>query len=171
MFKRVYTVFALLAMVGCNGAGGSIESTSDYPKTWEERQQEQMGKLSGPEGIVLFGGKSKSSAATEGISVNSYLWRATLDTIYKMPLISADPFSGVVITDWYRANDRANERFKFNIYIIGNELRSDAVRVTVFKQLLNKQGAWADSLNNDAMASEIENKILLKARAIKYKSK
>ena len=116
---------------------------------------------------LSFGGKKKSSG--DGINVNSYLWRATLDTIYFMPLVSADPFGGVILTDWYQLNPKSNERIKLNIYILGSELRSDAIRVSVFKQK-NDSGKWVDIKDGDAFGEEIENKILLRAREIKVAS-
>ncbi len=36
-----------------------------------------------------------------GIGVNSFLWPASLDTISFMPVNSANPFGGVIITDWH----------------------------------------------------------------------
>ncbi len=173
MFRKLCLISLCGLLVACGG--GSTTSSSDkqdeYPKTWRDRQLEDMGKLTGEEGLVIFGGKSKSAAASQGINVNSYLWRASLDVVHKMPLISADPFGGVILTDWYLVGgESAKERYKLSIYVVGAELRSDAVRVAAFKQILDKKGNWGEAIGNDALATEIENKILLKARAIKYKS-
>ena len=35
------------------------------------------------------------------IGVNSYLWRAAVDTLSFAPLITADRNGGVIVTDWY----------------------------------------------------------------------
>lgn len=162
--KKLLTSFGIICFLSsCAGAGFE----SEYPKSREELESEKVGKLTGEEGLTLFGG-SKKSSATEGINVNSYLWRATLDTVYIMPLISADPFGGTVLTDWYRKNDNAKEKYKLNIFIIGGELRSDAIRVSAFKQVLNKKGVWEDATASPEIAQEIENKILLRAREIKF---
>lgn len=172
MLKKLSLLLSCSLLVSCNNVVSKSDSLNQsYPKTWEERQYEDMGKLTGPEGITLFGGSGFSKSDATGITVNSYLWRASLDIIHKMPLqANPDPFSGVIITDWYKVNQDSKERFKFNIFILGAELRSDAVKVSVFKQVINK-GTWEDVFNNEKLATEIENKILLKARAIKYRSK
>lgn len=171
MFKKFLLVSLCVSLVGCGGGARDFsDKESDYPKTWDERQKDQMGKLTGENGLVIFGGKEKSSAATQGINVNSYLWRASLDIVHKMPLISADPFGGAILTDWYHVSGTAKEHYKLNIYIVGAELRSDAVRVAAFKQVKDKKGNWGDTVGNDLLATEIENKILLRARAMKYKS-
>src|SRR6185312_1833780 len=56
---------------------------------------------SGGGGFLGIGKKAPAASATPGIGVNSYLWRASLDTLAFMPLASADPYGGVIITDWY----------------------------------------------------------------------
>jgi hypothetical protein len=68
------------------------------------------------------------------VAVNAFLWRASLDTINFIPLVSADPFGGVIITDWYTPAETPNERMKVQITILDRDLRADGVRVSVFKQ-------------------------------------
>ena len=101
------------------------------------------------------------------IGVNSFLWRASLDTISFMPVSSADPFGGVVITDWYSASEAPNERFKLNVYILGRALRADGVRVAVFRQILASQGGWRDVAISDGPATKIEDSILTRARQLR----
>src|SRR4051812_49578412 len=78
------------------------------------------------------------------IGVNAYLWRATLDTLSFMPLASADPFGGTIITDWYTPAGATNERFRAQAYVLGRQLRSDGVKVQLFRQTLER-GQWVDS--------------------------
>ena len=169
MLRKIVTLAVCIsALSGCSYLQMTKEDEDDYPRTRSERQLEEMGKLTG-EGVILSGGKRGSSAATDGINVNSYLWRASLDTVYKMPLVSADPFGGVIITDWYRPTPTSNERYKLNISIIGGELRSDAVRVSAFKQVHGKGGTWGESVFAQTLSHELEDQILLKARELKYR--
>jgi hypothetical protein len=160
-------LLCILALSGCATSDKDVEY--DYPKTKDELDVERIGKLTGDDGIVILGGKSKSKA-TEGINVNSYLWRATLDTLYKMPITSADPFGGTVLTDWYKLKPTAQERYKVNVFIVGSELRSDGVKVSVFKQVY-AHNQWQDAQISEDMAQEIENKILYKARELKFLKK
>ena len=102
-----------------------------------------------------------------GIGVNSYLWRATLDTLAFMPLASADPWGGVVITDWYTNPEKPDERFKATVYILDARLRADALNVTVFKQVKDPAGSWVDSAVADQTATDIENSILTRARQLR----
>jgi len=120
------------------------------------------------DGGLQLGGTERDDGAGggAGLGVNSFLWRASLDTIAFMPLVSADPFGGVIITDWYTPPQAPNERFKVNVYILGRALRADGVRAAVFRQ---QQGAagWIDAPVAPNTATDIENAILTRARQLR----
>lgn len=105
-----------------------------------------------------------SSAAT----VNRYLWAASLETLDFLPVFSADPIAGLIITDWYANPEAPNERFKSTVYILDTALRADALRVSVFRQERSADGAtWIDAAVNPATPREIENAILTRARQLR----
>jgi hypothetical protein len=79
---------------------------------------------------------------------------------------SGDPFGGVIITDWYTPPGTSGERFKATVYILSRELRSDGVRVNIFRQVL-QNGQWLDSPVSDQTVGDIENKILARARRMR----
>jgi hypothetical protein len=108
----------------------------------------------------------KESSGGGGIGVNSFLWRSTLDTISFMPIASADPFGGVIITDWYAPPQTPAERFKLNIFITSKALRADGVKVTSFKQTKDNKGNWVDSAADEQVSQKIEETILTKAREL-----
>jgi hypothetical protein len=112
----------------------------------------------------LFGGGGDDAEA--GIGVNSYLWRASLDTLNFMPLSSVDPFGGVIITDWYSDPTTPNERFKATVYILDTRLRADALNVSIFRQQ-QVNGAWTDAAVNPETEIQIENAILTRARQLR----
>ena len=111
--------------------------------------------------------EGKKAAAQPGIGVNAYLWRASLDTLAFMPLASADPYGGVIITDWYVNPEKADERFKVTVYILDTRLRADGLTVTVFKQLKGADGNWTNSDTSGQTATDFENAILTKARQLR----
>lgn len=120
-------------------------------------------------GKVLPGGgaKKEPARAETGIGVNSYLWRASLDTLKFMPLASADPFGGVINTDWYTAPESPNERFKATVFILDTRLRADALNVAITKQQRDAAGNWVDVTVTPQTESDIENAILTKARQLR----
>lgn len=100
------------------------------------------------------------------IGVNSFLWRASLDTLKFMPLSSADPYGGVIITDWYANPNVPNERFKATVYILDTRLRADALAVSINKQQLTVNG-WSDVAIDPDTELQIENAILTRARELR----
>src|SRR3546814_14681663 len=95
---------------------------------------------------MLLGGSGGEQPGTGGgIGGNSFLWRASLDTLSFLPVTSADPFGGVILTDWYSVPQTPNERFKLNVYILDRQLRADGIRVAVFRQTLNPSAGWVDA--------------------------
>ena len=127
-------------------------------------------------GLVVFGvdkdreaREAAAAGGAAGLSVNAYLWRATLDTLSFMPLASADPFGGTIITEWYTPASANNERFRAQAYVLGRQLRSDGVRVQVFRQTLDR-GQWVDSPVSAATNSDLEDKVLARARELRSQS-
>lgn len=121
----------------------------------------------GADGLAIFGGKKKGADdGSTGIGVNSYLWRASLDTVSFMPLASADPFGGVIITDWYSSPEKPSERFKVNVFILDKQLVSNGVKVKVFRQTQSR-GGWIDSTVAENTATQMEDAILTRARQLR----
>lgn len=167
-FRRL-AAFALLAagLAGC-GHGDDKKVTpvadSDYN---DYRTRDPNGTLFGNAGIVSGPAKdNKQQEAGAALGVNAFLWRGALDTLGFMPLASADPFGGVIITDWFAPPTTQGERFKATAYILGRELRADGVRLSLFRQV-REGGQWVDAPVNPATATDIENKILARARELR----
>ena len=118
----------------------------------------------------IFKGDSKNNGGGAGIAVNSYLWRASLDTLSFMPLLSADPFGGVIITDWHSNSETSKEKFKIVAYILGKELRVDGIKIAVFKKIKDENGNWVDNKSNESLQNKVEDAILTKARKYKIQS-
>jgi hypothetical protein len=110
---------------------------------------------------IVAGGPGKMT-----LGVNSYLWHAALDTMSFMPLASADPFGGVIITDWYVAPGAPDERLKVTIYIMDRNLRADGLKVVVFRQTRAGTG-WSDATPNPDTAHKLEDSILTRARELR----
>jgi len=166
--KILFSAVTILAIAGCS-AISSAEKKAEYPKSPEDIRRARAGSIIGEGGFNLFGGKSDADESGKGsIGINSYLWRASLDTLSFMPLASADPFGGVIITDWYEDPNAKGERFKVNLLIFSKSLRSDAVKVTVFKQS-QKSGSWQSKEVNEQVSRDLENKILTRARELQAK--
>ncbi|MGE4410770.1 MAG: DUF3576 domain-containing protein [Sphingomonadales bacterium] len=100
------------------------------------------------------------------IGVNSYLWRATLDTLSFMPMLQTDSSGGVIVTDWYANPDAPNERMKLTISILDQDLRADALRVAASRQVM-QNGQWVDAPVKAATVQKLEEIILTRARDLR----
>ena len=136
-----------------------------------------MAALASLGGCNIFGSGTAHSAPTTaesnggrdetgGIGVNSYLWRASLETVNFMPLASADPWGGVIVTDWYANPAKPDERFKVTVYILDTRLRADGVSCAVFKET-KVNGQWATAPVSPDTNVAMENAILTKARQLR----
>jgi hypothetical protein len=164
---RLTSSVMLLAtlLVGCSNT--KVDNDEEILSRREKRYKD-MDKLLGNEALV-FSPSKKSRDVTVGIGVNTYLWRASLDTIAFMPLLSADPFGGVILTDWYSSPSTPTEQFKVDIRILDRQLRADGLRVSVFKKVL-RGDTWVDAPVSENVAKDIENAILTRARQLKVNS-
>ncbi|MBC7668776.1 DUF3576 domain-containing protein [Caulobacter sp. DWR3-1-2] len=149
-------VLALSVVVGVSACG-----STKGPRTFTSQSDEP--------GFNPFNlGRSKQAPAASGaIGVNGFLWRASLDTLAFMPLASADPYGGVIVTDWYSNPEKPDERFKATVYILDTRLRADGLNVTIFKQVKDANGTWSDSTATEQTATDVENAILTRARQLR----
>ena len=142
------------------GVFSEIKKGLNAINPFSETEEEKSAKA-GPKFNATLGGGGA------GIGVNTYLWRASLDTIKFMPLSSADPFGGVIITDWHSPEGVIQERFKMNVFILVRSLRADGVRVSIFRQVQEREGTWRDADVPVQTALRIEEAILTKARKLR----
>ncbi|MFN7402249.1 MAG: DUF3576 domain-containing protein [Alphaproteobacteria bacterium] len=172
MMSRCRFLFFLLPMLAIgpllNACDAPSGDTENFPQTDKQDRKDRVGKLSGDDGIVLSGSEKKDDAGTNPLGVNSFLWRASLDTIAFMPLASADPFGGVIITEWHEDPNSTGERFKINILILDRQLRADSLKATLFKQKKDeKTGNWRDAPVDPATSRKLEDTILTRARQLR----
>jgi hypothetical protein len=159
LFKAAVCVAAALALSACSMFRG------------EDNAGRSRADDNTSSGFSIFGGGGDSSSAggsdaQAGIGVNAYLWRASLDTLNFMPLATADPYGGVIITEWYSDPAAPNERFKATVYILDTRLRADALNVSIFRQT-QVGGVWTDAAVNPETEIQIEDAILTRARQLR----
>lgn len=163
----VLAAVPLLALVGCSGVKTEAKYPTGYDRaaTGDDNIYEKPKSILGGEGIFSSKRKNKD-AGSSAIGVNGFLWRAALDTVSFMPLASADPFGGVILTEWYSAPETPDERMKLNVFIMGRELKSDGIRVKAFRQV-RSGNAWKDAPVSKETSRKLEDAILTRARQLR----
>ena len=175
VWRRLLTLgFLASTFAALSACSTDSPGRDEYPEATRSRRTPKdapQGSILGEGGINLFGGGKKDEGpGSTGIGVNSFLWRASLDTLAFMPLASADPFGGVIITDWYSPAETPDERFKINIFILDRQLRADGLRAAVFKQKRQPDGRWADAPVDTTTQTDLENAILAQARQLRIRT-
>ena len=163
MFSKTWLTVGLLTafLAGC----GSDKAPSDSYRTSPDYRAQNPGEADKSDtmfggvvpGINLFG--SDKEGRDGAVAVNAF-----------MPLASADPFGGVIITDWYAPPETPDERFKINVYILGRTLRADGLKVSVFRQMQDPQGRWTDAAVGADVTTEFENAVLSRARQLRLQA-
>lgn len=124
--------------------------------------------------LAACGGRDRpradlAAAQVNTIGVNSYLWRAALETVSFAPLLQADSAGGVIVTDWYANPQNPGERVKMTVTILDQDLRADALRVAASRQVA-QGGGWVDAPVQAATVQKLEDIILTKARDLRRKA-
>jgi hypothetical protein len=161
-------VICAAVLAGCGGIQPTTKpmDTHDYTGTPSPHSIGNADASYADSPLFSFGHGSQQQDSGGALGVNAFLWRGALDTLSFMPLVSADPFGGVIITDWYQPQTDTSERFKATAYILGRQLRADGIRVQVFRQV-QQGGQWVDAPVSATTSADIENKVLARARELR----
>ena len=174
VFKNYFLIFVLsLFIFSCKGPdgkfkipGGDARKSSTDPaervkKNLEEGRGFQLNKvLSGPKGGVF------------DFASSNELWRASLDTIDFMPLLSVNYSGGIIVTDWYSSEESlSGESVKISIRFLTNEVRADALDIKIFNRKCNNVSNCVINQVNDELAPELKKQILKKATLYKEEAK
>lgn len=158
--KILFLILVSLVLVS------EVVVAGDYPKTRDERRAEEVGSVLGGEGIVFHPGRVKNLATkTADSKVNRYLWQASLDIVDFAPLISSDPETGVIVTDWYSDKSDPKRSLKLHVSIIGDIIAPESIK-TELKQRIKKDGVWVEDTASSKIQMEVEDKILRRARQL-----
>lgn len=145
---------------------------SNFQPAQPQEEKGPVSFLTGKTGGIKLsdiGDLNKSDASA--LPVNAILWRASLEITALLPIIDVDTFGGTIITDWYSLPDKRDERIKITVFVVDRELRSDAIRVTVYVQNRDgTDGGWGTSFRDKDFARRLEDLILSRAREIRSES-
>lgn len=162
LFSRGALVAALaFGIAGCDGA-----------KPARELADRTLTDGSRTERMSTIGDMTAFNRATEGanggaVLINKHLWRATLDTLSFMPLMSTDPFSGVIATDWTTNADAPGERTKVSAFVTGLDLEARSLKVAIYREVKSPEGDWISAPVAQATPRRLEDLILTRARQMR----
>ena len=149
------------------GASLLLSSCSGLETTPAEEPEGPVSMFTGKTGgmkLSDFGTKETSSG--DSLPVNALLWRAALDIASFVPLDDVDTFGGSIVTEWHQPKETTNQRLKLTMFVVGRELRSDAITVRAYIQ--NRLGTeWVDAGRDEALGRKLEDLVLTRARELR----
>ena len=132
-----------------------------------EPEKKPISVLTGkPQGTSIGEFLNPQNGGSGGMPVNALLWRAALDIASFVPLDDVDTLGGSIVTDWYVPKDQPNRRLKLVVFVVGLELRSDAIQVRAYVQSRNGDG-WTNAGRDSALGRKLEDLILTRARELR----
>ena len=154
----------LLVVMGVHLTGCS--SDGDIQPYGNSKTEQNISFATGkPQGTNIFE-LGQENTGSGSMPVNALLWRAALDIASFVPLDDVDTFGGSIVTEWYVPEDQTNQRLKLAVFVIGLELRSDAIQVRAYVQ--NRDGnGWTNAGRDTDLGRKLENLILTRARELR----
>tara|TARA_B100001758_G_C18170582_1_gene484040 strand:- start:97 stop:681 length:585 start_codon:yes stop_codon:yes gene_type:complete len=160
LFKNIGLIIAMLfSLTSCEALKYKPVSAKDYPPEPEKRVKKNIEE---GRAFRLMGRDEKNQGGTFDFASSNPLWRASLDTINFLPLISANYSGGIIITDWY-SSDSQNESIKITIRFLTNEIRADALDIKVFMKKCGVQSNCTITENDGLIEKDLKKSILKKA--------
>jgi hypothetical protein len=160
-FRQCFPVLLIAPLVFYLGGCSKLDMKSPEP------EKKPISVLTGkPQGTSLGELLDGDKSQTAGLPVNALLWRAALDIASFVPLDDVDTFGGSIVTEWYVPEDQPKQRLKLAVFVVGLELRSDAIQVRAYVQ--NRDGnTWTNAGRDDDLGRKLENLILSRARELR----
>ena len=165
LFKILsFFIVICLFLNGCNGKIPGADARK-FPADPKERVKQNLEQGRGFTLNKAFGNGTRGG--TFDFASSNELWRASLDVIDFMPLTSVNYSGGIIITDWYSDGNNSNESIKISIRFLTNEIRSDALKVSIFKRNCKNNMNCKVTESNDTLSTELIKQILKKATIYK----
>ena len=168
MFHRICKIIHFGQILSFSlGTALLLSSCSGLKTTPVEEPENPVSVVTGkPGGIKLSDFGTKEFSSGENLPVNALLWRAALDIASFVPLDDVDTFGGSIVTEWYQTQDKTDQRLKLAMFVIGRELRSDAITVRTYVQKrLNNE--WVDAGRDETLGRKLEDLVLTRARELR----
>jgi hypothetical protein len=143
-----------------------LSSCSNFESTPIQEPEEPVSVFTGKKGGTKLMDFNKKDKSGDSLPVNALLWRAALDIASFVPLDDVDTFGGSIVTEWHLSQTTPNKRLKLTIFVLGRELRSDAIKVRTYVQKRH-DGDWVDAGRDEALSLKLEDLVLTRARELR----
>ena len=173
-FKFITIFLTLLLLLNSCGAGDKLKNIRKpvdlrtAPLDPDERARKNIEEGKG----ISIGGLNKNRSTSYEFSTSNPMWRASLETLDFLPLITVDYSGGMIITDWYSDTSSNKESIKISLRFLGNDIRGENLKVIVHKKTCSSNlDCKVNLLNETKIKEELHTAILRKAAVFEKDSK
>ncbi len=168
--KNTINFFLIITIILTTFSCGGFKKVDqrERPTNPEERRRQAVNEGRGTGINDLF---NKRRSTNFEFSSSNPMWRASLETLDFLPLMTVDYSGGVIISDWY-SEGSSNEAIKLTIRFLSNEVRSDSLKIIVHKKICDKNLNCRTIVSqSNLIKDELRSTILRKAALLEKSSK
>ena len=156
----VCALASVLALAACGGRGILGQNTAPAdPSGQTVTERAALGLRPGEEsGSTIWDLFSSNADPNVTLSVNKYIWNASLDVLSFLPVESVDPFTGVIVTGYGRPPG-GGRAYRATIYV-----QDVALEARSLKLAMQAQGGGAVAPET---IRAVEDAILTRARELR----
>ena len=156
--KKLTLLLMITAFILTNCGYYKRADVKDNPVNVKERVQKNIEEGRG----IRFGKGGFGSSGTFDFASSNELWRASIDILDFVPFTNASYSGGIIITDWFSGNSKVeneNRQLKITVRFLTNEIRSDALGITIYEKICNLNSI--NDCTTNKITSNLENEIKL----------
>lgn len=155
---KAFGVIAITAALSSCGPGASTQSVATGISSEDARELDNVAsRTSDGAGATTIWDAFRSRSTETVVSVNKYLWSASLEVLNFLPVQTVDPFTGVIVTG-FGTPPGSGRSYRATVLIKDPALDARSLNVS-----LQTRGGPADA----ATVRAVENAILSRARQLR----
>lgn len=162
----ILVIFGFTLLSSC----GSVDKIKNIRKPVDLRTDpldpDEKAKRNIAEGRGITLGKLGGGNTNYEFSTSNPMWRATLDSLDFLPLVTVDYSGGLIISDWYSDGKTQNESIKIIVRFLSNEIMTNSLKIQVFQKVCTNQTTCTTRLIKSSISEELTRTILSKAAVI-----
>ena len=153
-----------------------LSSCNGLPKGGDARTMEMEGEKRARKNVeegrgFKLGNIGKRGSTNYEFSTSNPMWRASLDILDFLPLVTVDYSGGMIISDWYNDGLNKNDSIKITIRFLSNDVKTNSLNIIVHKKTCVTQNQCLVKKIKSQIEDELKISILKKAALLEKENK
>jgi len=164
--KTLILIFLPILIFSCSSTKEQDQDIIVKKNT--EINAEKRARAAADSNPLFSSNRMAKSGGNFEFSTSNILWRASLESLEDIPLITVDYSGGVILTDWYTIAGTADlaRDVKIQVRFLSSEISSSSIKVTGHIKECTSFNRCKITKTSDSLNDEMKTKIINKARGI-----